>query len=284
MAKQTFTTGQVLTAAQMTSLQANDYNWTVSAQTANYVLVASNAGQHITMNSASATTITVNTSLFTAGDTLRITNIGAGTSTITAGTATVTSAGPLALVQWASGILYFTSASAAIFFPDAKNTTVGMTLIKTQTIGSAVSSVNVTSAFSATYDNYYITVNGGVASGDINMGLTLGAAATGYYASRLYILYSSATVTGDVLSNASNYGTVVRGSTNTLNGAFSLFDPFNTKNTTLLCGMVGASTGSFWQSGGGYLANTTSYSDFTLTCGTGNVTGGTIRVYGYSNS
>ena len=119
MAKQTFTTGQVLTAAQMTSLQANDYNWTVSAQTASYVLTAANAGQHVTMNAAGATTVTVNTALFTAGDNVRITNIGAGTCTITAGTATVTSAGPLALVQWASGILYFTTASAAIFFPDA---------------------------------------------------------------------------------------------------------------------------------------------------------------------
>jgi hypothetical protein len=119
MAKQTFSTGQVLTAAQMTSLQANDYNQTVSAKTASYVLQAADAGTHITMNLGSATTITVNTALFTAGDTLRITNIGAGTCTITAGTATVTSAGPLALIQWASGILYFTSAAASIFFPDA---------------------------------------------------------------------------------------------------------------------------------------------------------------------
>jgi len=33
MAKQDFTAGQVLTAAQMDSLQANDYNWTVSTKT-----------------------------------------------------------------------------------------------------------------------------------------------------------------------------------------------------------------------------------------------------------
>ena len=119
MAKQTFTTGQVLTAAQMTALQANDYNQTVSAKTASYTLAAADAGTTITMNSATATTITVNTSLFTAGDTLRIANIGAGTCTITAGTATVTTAGTLALVQWAGGMLYFTTASASIFFPDA---------------------------------------------------------------------------------------------------------------------------------------------------------------------
>jgi hypothetical protein len=119
MAKQTFSTGQVLTSAQMTSLQANDYNQTVSAKTASYVLAAADAGTTITMNSATATTITVNTSLFTAGDTLRIANIGAGVCTVTAGTATVTTAGTLALVQWAGGMLYFTSASASIFFPDA---------------------------------------------------------------------------------------------------------------------------------------------------------------------
>ncbi|MFZ9891997.1 MAG: hypothetical protein ACO3FL_09135 [Ilumatobacteraceae bacterium] len=116
MAIQDFTAGQVLTAAQMDSLQANDYNWTVSTKTASYTLVAADKGTRVVMNSASATTITVNTSLFDAGDTLFIQNIGAGTCTITAGTATVTTAGSLALAQWGGGTLYFTSASAAIFF------------------------------------------------------------------------------------------------------------------------------------------------------------------------
>jgi len=115
MAKQTYTTGQVLTAAQMTALQANDYNWTVSAKTASYVLVAADAGTRITMSNAGATTITVNTALFTAGDTLTITNIGAGACTITAGTATVSTAGSLVLNQYDSGTLYFSSTSAAIW-------------------------------------------------------------------------------------------------------------------------------------------------------------------------
>jgi len=115
MAKQTYTTGQVLTAAQMTALQANDYNWTVSAKTASYVLVAADAGTRITMSNAGATTITVNTALFTAGDTLTITNIGAGACTITAGTATVSTAGSLVLNQYDSGTLYFSSTSVAIW-------------------------------------------------------------------------------------------------------------------------------------------------------------------------
>jgi hypothetical protein len=116
MAIQTFTAGQVLTAAQMNSLQANDYNQTVSTKTDSYTLVAADKGTRVVMNKATATTITVNTSLFSAGDTLFIQNIGAGTCTITAGTATVTTAGSLALSTWAGGTLYFTSASAAIFF------------------------------------------------------------------------------------------------------------------------------------------------------------------------
>lgn len=137
MAKQTFTTGQVLTAAQMTALQANDYNQTVSAKTASYTLAAADAGTTITMNSATATTVTVNTSLFTAGDTLRIANIGAGTCTVTAGTATVTTAGALALVQWAGGMLYFTSASASIFYPDGVSGTTIAVFNETQASGTA---------------------------------------------------------------------------------------------------------------------------------------------------
>lgn len=121
MAKQTFTTGSVLTAAQMNSLQANDYNWTVSQKTASYVLVAADAGTRIEMNAAGATTVTVNTGLFTAGDTLFIQNIGAGACTVTAGTATVNkaTAGSLTLAQYQGGTLYFVSASSAIFFADA---------------------------------------------------------------------------------------------------------------------------------------------------------------------
>jgi len=115
MAKQSFTTGQVLTAAEMTTLQANDYNQTVSAKVASYVLVATDAGTRITMSNVAATTITVNTSLFTAGDTLTITNIGAGVCTVTAGTATVSTGGSLAINQYESGTLYFTSTGVSIW-------------------------------------------------------------------------------------------------------------------------------------------------------------------------
>jgi hypothetical protein len=116
MAKQTFTTGQVLTAAQMTSLQQTAMGGgSATAKTADYTLVAADAGTTIIMNSGSATTITVNTSLFAAGDTVFIVNQGAGVCTITAGTATVSTAGSLAMDANETGQLYFLSTSAAIF-------------------------------------------------------------------------------------------------------------------------------------------------------------------------
>ena len=117
MAKQSFTTGQVLTAAQMTSLQQTAMGGgSPSTKTASYVLTAADAGTVIQMNSASATTITVNTSLFAAGDSVQIQNIGAGVCTITAGTATVNSAGTLGVTQYDGGFLYFSSTSSAIWF------------------------------------------------------------------------------------------------------------------------------------------------------------------------
>jgi len=117
MAKQTFTTGQVLTAAQMTSLQQTAMlGGDTTAKTISYTLVAADAGTTVAMSNAGSTTITVNTALFAAGDIVTIQNRGAGVCTITAGTATVNTSGSLILAQYQGGVLYFTSTSAAIFF------------------------------------------------------------------------------------------------------------------------------------------------------------------------
>jgi hypothetical protein len=148
MAKQTFTTGQVLTAAQMTSLQQTAMlGGAASAKTASYTLVAADAGTAISMSNAGATTITVNTGLFAAGDTVHITNLGAGVSTITAGTATVNSSASLALAQYESGFLNFTSTSAAIFVKGAGAAAAsgGMTLITTTTFDNTAATYTYSS-------------------------------------------------------------------------------------------------------------------------------------------
>lgn len=157
MAKQTFTVSQVLTSAEMTTLQTNDYNQTVSAKTASYTLVAADVGTRIQMNSASATTITVNTSLFSAGDQVYVVNIGAGTCTITAGTATVSTSGSLALGQYDSGTLYFTAAGSAIFFSATASNEVTLTGTQTLTNKTLTAPV-VTYSINAQTTTAYVTV------------------------------------------------------------------------------------------------------------------------------
>lgn len=158
----------------------------------------------------------------------------------------------------------------------------GLTLIKTQTIGSAVSSVTVSDVFSATYDNYRITIGGGSASTDLILNWTLGATATGYYWSGNGRIFNSTDASAtEANSTAWKFQYVAPA---TLNATVDIFSPFLSDETTFSSQHVQAkTTGQQWQSGG-YLNNTTSYTAFTITCSTGTITGGTIRVYGYQNS
>lgn len=116
MSKQTFTTGQVLTASQVNQLQSNDFNQTVSVKTAAHTLVVGDRGTRVEFNTSGSVTCTVNSGIFDAGDTLVIQNRGAGVVTVTAGTATCNTSATLALSQYDGGTLYFVSPSDAIFF------------------------------------------------------------------------------------------------------------------------------------------------------------------------
>ena len=168
MAKQTFTTGQVLTAAQMTSLQQTAMlGGAASAKVASYVLVAADAGDAITMNNAGATTITANTGLFATGDIVTIINIGAGACTITAGTATVTTSGSLVLAQNQGGVLRFTSPSEAIFLQfatpasgDIEGVTAGTGISGGGTSGTVTITNSMATAITTNGDIIYGTGSG----------------------------------------------------------------------------------------------------------------------------
>jgi len=183
MAKQTFTTGQVLTAAQMTSLQQTAMGGgSTTAKTTSYVLVAADAGTVVQMNAAGATTITVNTALFAAGDTVQIQNIGAGVCTVTAGTATVTTAGSLALSQWEGGQLYFTATSSAIFFDIVQSS--GMTNPLTTTGDTIYSSSGTTAArLGIGSTNQALGVTGGIPAWQASSKSTLTTTGDVMYAS-----------------------------------------------------------------------------------------------------
>jgi hypothetical protein len=158
----------------------------------------------------------------------------------------------------------------------------GLTLVKSQTIGSAVSAVTVTDAFSSTYDNYLITVAGGAGTGNNNLRLTLGSTATGYYWSGVYMGWNS-TVNGFGSSNGT-YFTMGYGSTDSESAHCHIQSPNLAKRTVFSSDMIQPNTSGVQAHYNGYLDNSTQYTAFTLTVDTGTVTGGTIRVYGYQNS
>ena len=159
----------------------------------------------------------------------------------------------------------------------------GLTLVKSQTIGSAVSAVTVTDAFSATYDNYLVTVASGVGSVDSNTVMTLGSTTAGYYLSGFYLAMTSATVNGFNTNNGAGWSSTYY-TTGAHSGAINLQSPFLAKNTTFATIMIGAKSTNYVANYSGFLNDATSYTAFTLTANSGTMTGGTIRVYGYQNS
>jgi hypothetical protein len=159
----------------------------------------------------------------------------------------------------------------------------GLVLVKSQVIGTTVGSVTVTDAFSATYDNYKIVVTGGVASTQNSFRLTLGATVTGYYYGGFFYDYGANTGGYARGSNVSGFQ-MGAGTTNKLFANAEIFDPFLADETTFTTSHASALTTGFMQFGNGFLNDTTSYTDFTLTATGGTFTGGTIRVYGYANS
>ena len=158
----------------------------------------------------------------------------------------------------------------------------GLFIVKTQTIGTAVSSVTVTGAFSADYDNYLITVSGGVSSSAATvLNLKLGATVTGYYYSLLYTIYN-ATPAATAGVNVGAWDYAGTGQTTGLSADIRLTTPFLTKPTTYRASVENSTF--FAGATNGYLNNSTSYTSFIIAPATGTMTGGTIRVYGLRNS
>jgi hypothetical protein len=164
----------------------------------------------------------------------------------------------------------------------AQMNSIGLWLIKTQTIGTAVSSVTVTNAFSTDYDNYLIRVTGGVGSTTLDVRMTLGATVSGYYYGGGYTDYSG-TGTGVFRGANAAFWRVGAASTSSISVEMTLKSPFLADETIFSSQLPDMITGgaAIWSNG--YLANTTSYTDFTFTPSTGTLTGGKISIYGYRN-
>ena len=157
----------------------------------------------------------------------------------------------------------------------------GLVYVTSATVGTGVSSVTVSSAFNTTYDAYQIIYSGGIASADGPYSLVLGSTTTGYYGNYIYANYGNTSVNSVADNNAARF-TFAGGGDPTSSGAHGniiLNNPFLTKQTYITSSCVAYST--FNGTYNGRLANSTSYTAFTITPISGTFTGGTITVYGF---
>jgi hypothetical protein len=178
----------------------------------------------------------------------------------------------------------FPSFSAGEVLTAADMNAVGLWLVKTQTVGTAVTSVQVTGAFSANYDNYLVTYNGGLGSIAVeSLNIILGAATTGYYGNLIYGIPSSATVFSGPDNNSARWTYAGSTTTTTADVFAEIRNPFLSKPSQISGRYNANTTNGAYGTYNGFLNNSTSYTAFTLSPNAGTITGGTIRVYGYRN-
>jgi hypothetical protein len=160
----------------------------------------------------------------------------------------------------------------------------GLRLVKKQTVGSAVTSVVVTSAFSATYENYKILYTGGVGSTNIELRFGLNGITNNHYSQLMYGTFASnVTVSGVNGGGAAAANFAYTGYASTANAflELELFNPFATRTKFGRGTYITPTNNGISQV---FIDSTTSASAFTITCPSGTITGGTIYVYGYGAS
>jgi len=164
----------------------------------------------------------------------------------------------------------------------AQMNSVGLWLVKTQTIGTAVASVTVSDAFSSDYDHYLIDVTGGTFNTNLVWGVFQFSAGhtTGYYGAAQFI-DNAAAVTNQGTSNLGRL-LVTRSSTTTAgvsSWAINVANPTSAVRKSIW----GQCSGGNMVTHGGFYDSTSSFTQFVLSPSAGTLTGGTIRVYGYRN-
>jgi hypothetical protein len=145
-----FVAGAVLTAAELnaiTTLPIND-------QTDDYTLVVGDVGKRVVMNKATANTVTVDDSIFAAGDTVEVLNKGAGATTLTAGAGVTLNGLSLVLLQYQSASVVFLSASSALVFPSGGS-------VKTTKVEAFAASGTFTPPAGVTFATAHIRAAGG---------------------------------------------------------------------------------------------------------------------------
>ena len=156
----------------------------------------------------------------------------------------------------------------------------GLVFIKSQVLTGT--SNLITDAFSADFDNYKIMFNGDATMSSItNINMKMGTTGgTAYYSSRIKNSPNNGTPTGNGIDASSEWGYAGQGTPNYANFNMELMAPFKAKYTRFTASYL-LEIGSSSEFGitQGHLANTTSYTSFTL--GAGSTFNATVFVYGY---
>lgn len=236
---------------------ANETTLTVIDPTADRTISLPNASGNVALTSSTTGVITLGTD--TAGNYV---------SGITAGTG-----------------ISVTGTPAPGWSPTITNTggTSDLVLVKTQAIGSGVSTITVSSAFSATYDAYRIIVYGGTASAGASMRFNLDGITTGYYSGRVTVTYSTAAVAGASDNNTGYWTCAALNSGGNRNQfVIDVFSPNLSIETWAFGSFVSFLTsGAASASWSGMTTSTSSATGFRLQTSSGTVSGGDIYVYGY---
>jgi hypothetical protein len=156
----------------------------------------------------------------------------------------------------------------------------GLRLIKTQTIGTAVSSVSVTGAFNTNFENYKIVINGIVGSSASDVLISFGS--LNHYGSTAFDSYTGSPVGVNRRNNASSL--FIGGISNALaeqSCSIDVYAPFLTRSTGISGTYYGGNYSGYI---GGTFAASSSLTSFTLSAFTGTLTGGKIAIYGYGIS
>lgn len=155
----------------------------------------------------------------------------------------------------------------------------GLVYVTSTTIGSAVSSVTVSNCFSSTYDNYRITIAGGTASVQSNIALQLSSITTSvYYQLGYYQSSWSSSARADYASGAT---TSVIASDGSVDGYATIIELSSPNLAKRKFGSTYSQSANNQYSMPFQVASTSTSTGFTITPGSGTLTGGIITVYGY---
>ena len=159
----------------------------------------------------------------------------------------------------------------------------GLRLVKKQTVGSGVSTVAVTAAFSATYENYVIVLSGiDASSADTNIYIAFPGSTGATYNSAGYAVSYAAGGGFTALANSSTgLFAALTGSDNQTSATIQLYSPFATRFTSFASQNIGTNFVGFLN---GQNRDASSHTAFDLFPSAGTLTGGTIYVYGYGAS